>query len=148
MPTYTTQYVMNLSTGKPFTFEVSSKTLERLEYQRKLITAGQAPMLGSLEELTQTYEFSFFPVYQELLKIWIDNEFTIELITQILEDFGVTETFIQKLLEDEKFLSNTKPWFEGITCDGERASRTLKVVYDVTKSHFSPTGHSFILSTN
>lgn len=142
MPTYTTEYVKNLSTGEPFTFEISAETLGRLQYQRKMIVEGSAPMLGSLENLTTIYEFSFFSAYKELLKIWTENGFTVELITQILEDFGVTEPFIQKLLEDDKFISDTRPWFEGITCDGERASRTLKVVYDIIKSHFSPTGQS------
>ena len=98
--------------------------------------------MENIEEVTKTYEFSFFPAYQELLKIWFENGFTIELITQILTDFGVTEPFIQRLLEDADFISSTKQWFGGITCDGERASRTLRVVYDVTKSYFSPTGRS------
>lgn len=137
MPIYTTEYVKNLRTGEPFTFEVPKETLERLELQKKLVKAGQAPLLGDLESLTETYEFSFFPAYKELLKIWIKNGFKAELITQILSDFGVTKEFIQKLLEDEKFVSNASQWFEGITCDGGRASRTLKIVYDLTKSHFS-----------
>lgn len=138
MPTYTTQYVKNLKTGKSFTFEVTNEKLKRFEYQTKLVETGQAPMLGSLENLIQVFEFTLFPAYQELLKIWFDNGFTIELITQILSEFGADESFIQKLLEDEDYISQIEPWFEGITCDGERSSRTLKIVYNLTKSYYSP----------
>jgi len=139
---YTTQCVKNLHTGKSFTFEVPQQTIEYFEMQKGLVETGQAPMLGSVEKLTTIYEFSFFPAYKELLKIWTSNGFTTELIVQILADFGVTQPFIYKLLEDDKFISDVQPWFEGITCDGERASRTLKVVYDTVKSYFSPTGKS------
>lgn len=142
MPTYTTEYVKNLTTGEPFTFEVSGETLERFERQKELIRTGKSYMLGSIESLTKSYEFSFFPAFEEVLKIWFDNGFTTELITQILEGFGVTEPFIQKLLEDDKFISQTKPMFEGITCDGGRAATTLNIVYDVIKSHYSATGGS------
>lgn len=137
MPTYKTEYVKNLSTGEPFTFEVPERELERLENQKKLIAAGQAPMLGDIKDLIEIYEFSFFPAYKELLKIWFENEFTTELITQILSNFGATESFIQRLLEDEEYISEVKPWFEGITCDGERASRAMKMVYEQTKSYYS-----------
>lgn len=143
MPTYTTKYVKNLITGESFTFEVPEKKLKLLEYQKELVKSGQAsPMLGDIEKLTKTYEFSFFPAYKKLLKIGFTNGFTVELITQILTDFGVTKTFVQRLIEDDKFILNTKPWFEGIVCDGERASRTMRVVYEVTESYFSPTKKS------
>jgi DNA-binding transcriptional MerR regulator len=136
MPKYTTKYVKNLSTGEPFTFEVSDDTLKYFEDQKGLIEAGTAPVLGSIEDLTKIYEFSFFPAYRELLKIWTENGFTIELITQILREFGVEDSFIQKLLEDEEYTSRIIPWFEGITYDGGRASRTLAIVYKQTKSYY------------
>lgn len=134
---YTTEYVMNLSNGTPFCFDVSDETLSRLEHQKALINQGKAPMLGSIEELTRYYEFSFFPSYKELLKIFFENGYTDELMTEILKDFGVPESFIPKLLEDEEYVSKIKPWFEGITCDGSRASRTLIVVYEKTKVFFT-----------
>ena len=130
---------MNLSTGAPLIFEVAKKDLDHLERQKKLVASGQAPMLGTIEALEESYEFSFFPSYQEVLKIFFANGYTTELITQILTEFGVPEPFIAKLIDDETFIHNVKPWFEGITCDGERASRTLKVVYDLTKRYFSAT---------
>ena len=138
MPTYTTEYVKNLKTGKPFTFEVTDEKLARFELQKKLVNAGQAPMLGDLNNITQVFEFTLFPAYQDLLKIWFDNEFTPELMTKILNDFGADEQFIQRLLEDQDYISQTMPWFEGITCDGERAACTLKIVYDQTQSYFKP----------
>ena len=137
MPVYITQYAKNLKTGEPFTLEVTDEKLKRFEHQKELIKAGRAPMLGNLDNVTQVFEFTLFPAYQELLKIWFDNGFTPELIAQILTDFGMDQEFIQKLLEDDDYISQTAPWFEGITCDGERASRTLKIVYDQTKSYFS-----------
>lgn len=144
MSTYTTQYVKNLSTGEPFILEVDDEVISRLELQKKRVKAGKSsPMLGrSVEELTKTYEFSFFPAFNEVLQIFIEDGFTTELITKILKDFGVSEPFIQKLLEDEDFISQVKPWFSGITSDGGRAVRTLAVVYNSAKSYFSPTGKS------
>jgi hypothetical protein len=137
MPTYTTQYVKNLSTGEPFAFEVTDKWLERFELQKGLIETGNSLMLGTLKNLTEMHEFSFFPAYNKLLEIWNENGFTTELITQILNEFGVHESFMPKLLGDEDYISKLKPWFEGITCDGERASRTMRMVYSQTASYHS-----------
>ena len=143
MPTYTTEYIKNLSTGEPFIFEVSTKSLERLELQKRLVEEGRAPMLGStVEELKKNFELSCFEAFNKIVEIFIDNGFTTELITKILQDFGVSEPFIRKLLEDDAFISKMKPWFEGITCDGGRAIRTLAVVYDSVKAYFSATGKS------
>jgi hypothetical protein len=142
MPSYTTQYVKNLTTGESITFEVDEEKFRTFERQRRLIEEGQAPLLGSVEDLVIFYEFSFFPAYHELLKIFFENGFTTELITEILQGFGLDESFIGRLLDDEKFISGVRPWFEGITSDGERASRTLRVVYDTTKSYFTPDGKS------
>lgn len=130
---------MNLSTGKPFQFEVPDEKIARWEYQRGLVREGKgSPMLGSIEELISIHEFSIFPAYQEILKIWFENGYTEELMTEILVDFGVTEPFIQKLLEDQAYVEHIKPWFEGITCDGARSARTLAIIYSKTKQYFSP----------
>ena len=127
---YVTVYVMNIDTGKPFIFDVPCKILERLEQQKSFVSKGQAPLLGdSVVELVEGFEFSLFPAYKEVLKIFLRNGFTIELITKILRDFGAGEPFIQELLKDRTFTSRMIPWFEGIARDGERATRTLKVVY-------------------
>jgi hypothetical protein len=143
MPTYTTEYVKNLSTGKPFVFEVSTESLERLKLQKRLVGEGRAPMLAStVEELVKNFELSCFGAFDKIVEIFINNGFTTELITKILQDFGVSEPFIRKLLEDDAFISRMKPWFEGITCDGGRAIRTLAVVYDSVKAFFSATGKS------
>ena len=144
MPKYTTQYVMNLSTGKPFVFEVPKEKLDRLDWQRRLLQSGHgSPLLGrDIKTLTETHEFYFFPAFEVLLNIGTGNGFTIDLILQILRDFGIAESFIVKLLENETFMSDVVPWFEGISHDGGRASKTLRVIYDLTKSHFSPTEES------
>ena len=143
MPTYTTEYVKNISTGEPFTLEVPEEVLGRLKRQKELVGAGRAPMLGhSVQELVTKYEFSFFPAFREIVGIFTDNGFTTELITRILRDFGVSEPFIAKLLEDEAFISRMRPWFEGITRDGERATRTMAVVYDSVKAYFQATEKS------
>ena len=143
MPTYTTEYVKNLSTGEPFVFEVSTESFERLKLQKRLVGEGRAPMLAStVEELVKNFELSCFGAFDKIVEIFIDNGFTTELITKILQDFGVSEPFIRKLLEDDAFISRMKPWFEGITCDGGRAIRTLAVVYDSVKAYFSAEGKS------
>ena len=143
MPTYTTEYIKNLSTGEPFTLEVSTESFERLELQKRLVKEGRAPMLAStVEELKKNFELSHFEAFNEIVEIFINNGFTNELITKILRDFGVSEPFMQKLLEDDAFISRMKPWFEGITCDGGRAIRTLAVVYDSVKAYFSAEGKS------
>ena len=96
---YTTVYVMSLDTGKPFVFDVSSNILDRLERQKYSVSQEQAPLLGnSVEELVENFEFSLFPTFGEVLKIFFQNGFTNELITKILCDFGAGELFIQELL--------------------------------------------------
>ncbi|MES3031131.1 MAG: hypothetical protein V4697_01820 [Patescibacteria group bacterium] len=138
MPLYTTEYVKNLSTGKPFTLCVTGTSLERLECQKGCLAAtGKTPLGTRVEGLVRTYEFSFFASYHEVLKIFWDTGFTPELLTQILQEFGVKETFIEKLLEDEEYISKARPLFKGITCDGERAADTMKAVYDLTKGYYS-----------
>jgi hypothetical protein len=139
MPTYSTVIVTNLTNGLPFNFEVSPESLNRFEYQKKLIKDGKAsPMLGTLEKLTRAFEFSLFPTFKQLLNIFFEDGFSDELLTQILQEFGIEDkSFIHKLLEDEDYISRVKPWFEGITHDGERAARTLMIVYDETKRFYS-----------
>lgn len=135
---YTTQYVMNLYTGKPFSLEVPDADVERLKLQASVLKTDEVTMPGiTLAEFITLREFSFFPSYTEVLKIFSTNGYTEPLMRQILGEFGVPEAFIQRLLEDEKFVGAVKPWFEGITCDGERAARTLSIVYDVLKGYFN-----------
>lgn len=142
MPTYTTKYVRNIGTGELFTFEISDEEAVHLERWKSLIVSGNSPMLRSRKEIILTKEFSFFPAYKDLLKIWMDNVFTMELITRILKDFGVPDDFAEKLLSDAKFIEDVRPWFAGITHDGSRVSRVLQVVYDTVICHFSPTQRS------
>ncbi len=134
---YETQYIKNLFTGRPFSLEISAEQLSHFELQKKMVRDGNAPMLGSIEKLTRVVELSFFPSFHELLKIWIENGYTDELMSQILRDFEIPDDFAQKLLEDEKFVAGLKGWFEGITCDGERAAATLGLVYNAVADYFS-----------
>ncbi len=134
--TYTTRYVLNLVTGEPFVFEVADRIIARLNYQKELILKGNT-ILGTTESLTTTYEFTFFPSYEEVIKIWMENGYTDELITQILKEFGLSDGIILRLIEDNKFVEHVKPWFEGITQDGGRASMTLEIVYREAKKLFS-----------
>ncbi len=137
MPTYTTVILTNLSTGLPFTFEVTQEKLERFQHHTNMVKTGSAGKLGDLNKLTRAYELSMFPSFQTLLCIFFENGFTNELLIQILNEFGVNKFFIQKLLKDEQYISSIKPWFEGITSDAERATRTLGIVYDQTKSFYT-----------
>ncbi len=138
---YTTRSITNLFDGKPFSLEVPPEKMARLEKAIKYAESG-APMSYTKETFMRIWEFSLFPSYQELLKIWMENGYTPKLMAQILKDFGIPDDFAQKLLEDEKFIEGLRGWFEGITCDGERASRTLGMVYDAIAQHFSIKEHS------
>lgn len=132
--TYVTQYVKNLATGESFAFEVPQETLDRLELQKRYIENGEAsPLLGTVQELTEMYEFSFFPSYHEVRKIFFDNGYTDKLATQILTEFGLTEPSVSRLINNPNFVHNVAGWFESITQDGERAARTLKIVYLTVK---------------
>lgn len=130
---------MNLSTGKPFQFEVPDERFARWEFQRNLFREGRgSPLLGnSLEEVIAMQECYLFPGFQELLKIFFKNDYTKELMTKILLGFGVNEPFIQKLLEDREYVGYVEPLFQGITGDGGRASKTLVIIYNETKKYFS-----------
>ena len=90
-----------------------------------------------IEGSTQAWEFSLFPSFKKLCRIWTENGYTDELMAEILGDFGVPDDFAQRLLEDTEFVEKVKPLFEGITCDGERAARTIKAVYDSVEGYFS-----------
>lgn len=130
MSTYITKYVKNILSGEQFKLEITDRDLERLEKQKVLVGAGQAPMLASsVEQLVEDFEFSKFPAFQDLLGIMFDNGFSPELATKILSDFGANEQLVRELLENNGFVSRVKPWFSGITCDGGRAVRTLRIVY-------------------
>lgn len=138
MPSYSTVVLTNLSTGLPFTFEVPRETLDYFERQLRMIKKGEAPMLGNPYQLTRTYELSMFPSSKKLSEIFFENGFNGKLLTQILQEFGVEDkVFIEKLLADEDYISIIRPWFEGISGDGERAAATLWVVYNETKSFYS-----------
>jgi len=130
MPTYTTQYLKSFSTDKPFTFGVTDEDLKRLEFQKRSVEAGRAPMLGhSVEELVRNFEFSLFPSFRDVLNIFFENGFSFDLVSKILCDFGADESFIQELLRNRNFVLKIQPWFSGITGDGGRARRTMSIVY-------------------
>lgn len=135
MPTYTTQYVKNLTTGEPFTFEVPDKKLQRLEHQKMSIATDGPSQFGTVESLTEEYEFSFFPSYEKVREIFFDDGYSNELITQILTEFGVPETAVTQLINNPNFVREVRKWFRGITCDGERTIRTLKIVYAAAKKY-------------
>ena len=134
---YKTTYVTNLFTGESLTLEIPGRNIAELEKKKKRISSGQTSIPVTIEELTQNYEFSFFPAFELMCGIWIENGYTSELMSQILNDFGVPENFAEKLLEDEEFVNKLKPLFEGINCDDGRALRTLKSIYNQIKGYFS-----------
>ncbi|MDD5165179.1 MAG: hypothetical protein PHG25_01395 [Candidatus Pacebacteria bacterium] len=138
---YTTKSIKNLFNGEPFTLDVPPEKMARFEKAMKYAESG-GHMFHTKEAFIRMWELSLFPSYQELLKIWFDNGYTPELMAQILRDFGIPNDFAQKLLEDERFIEGLRGWFEGITCDGERASRTLGCVYDAIAGHFSVKEHA------
>jgi hypothetical protein len=130
MKDYTTKFVRSFRTGEPFIFPVKEEVLDRLERQKQELKNGEYFYFCSTEkELVLGFEFSLFNSYESVRKIFCKNGYTNELITKILKDFEVSDEMITRLIENREFVSKVKPWFEGITCDGGRAMRTLKFVY-------------------
>lgn len=132
---YKTKQIRNLFTGEPFTLEVDDARVAKLEKVVERVKSGEFKHLNE-EKLVRSWELSFFPCYQDLLEIFSENGYTDELMAKILKDFEVPDNFAQKLMEDEQFIGRLKGRFEGITCDGERASRTLGCVYDAVGTYF------------
>ena len=138
MPTYTTIRAKNLGTGQPFTFEVSQEDLDLFERQKQAAKDHRSMFLSSEEEAFSYFEFTLFPAFHEVVKIFLENGLTDELLTQILREFGVEDqVFIQKLLEDSDYISSIQPWFTGIAGEGVRASRTLGIVYEATQRFYT-----------
>ena len=134
MPTYTTQHITNLSTGKPFQFEISQDKFDAIEKWNKKVKT-QRELIYFNPKIS---EFTLFASYHEVRKIFIKNGFTDELVTQILTEFGLSINFIGKLLDDDVFIQRTMPWFEGVAQDGTRAATTLHIVYEQAKGYFTP----------
>jgi hypothetical protein len=139
MPTYTTIRAKNLSTGEPFAFEISQADLDLFERYKQSVRDRKSFFLFSQEEAISYFEFTRFPAYHEIAKIFLANGLTPELLTQILREFGIEDrTFIQKLLDDSDYIASIEPWFTGIAGEGIRAYRTLVIVYEATKRFYTP----------
>ena len=145
MAKYTTEFVRNLTTGEPLIFDVPDEELEMLARQKVQLEIGTLFFCDTEKDLVLGFEFSLFSAFEEIRKIFSQNGFTEEILTNLLEEFGVEEVIVKKILEDEKFLSAVRPWFEGIACDGERAARTIKIVYCRTLQFFRPYDESAMI---
>lgn len=130
---YTTEYIVNLITGEPFVFDVDKSKWQHFERQKDWIKShipGQGvPPMYNLPELKKCFECSLFPAYEEVLKIFIEDGYTEELITQILNDFGLWPELTASIVANPDYRKRVHGWFHGVTCDGERARRTLKIAY-------------------
>lgn len=129
MPKYTTEYIKDLLTGKPLTLEVEDKEISRLEYRKSITTQEGSFLYGKTEQIVTEHELSFLPSYEEVLEIFMGDGYTNDLVSLILKDFGLDDGTISLLLADDSFVRKIRGWFVGITCDGERAARTMLVVY-------------------
>ncbi len=138
MPTYTTTLVKNLRTGQPFVFEVTQDDLNLFECQKQRAREHTSMFLSNEEEAFQYFEFGLFPACGKVMKIFLRDGFTPELLTQILREFGVEDpVFIQKLLENQDYISSIRPWFSGIAGEDARATRTLGIVYEATRRFYT-----------
>lgn len=146
MATYTTRHVLHLSTGQPFTFEVPESTLRRLELNTiPPRTTGRLSQIRAQNRRSPVNEFMLFGCFEKVQRIWNEQGCICKLLREILLEFGVSEAFVGKLLEDDNFVSHVKRLFRHINCDGERARNTLVEIYNATKAYFSataPTQHS------
>ena len=139
MPQYTTTVLKNLSTGKPFVFEVSDDDYNRFEIQKEMVRTGRYPRLVSFDEFIKEHELSLFSTFAEVMKIFFENGFSEKLLADILRDFGLSEGEIRKMCKDKLLIADLKPWFEGITGDGGRAARTMMIVYGAASSRYIDT---------
>ncbi len=139
MPKYTTTVIKNLSTGQPFVFEVSDDDLKSHEVRKESARRGISPLLPSVEEVVKNFEISRLPTFDRVLGIWIENGFSEKLFADILKDFGLSAGEIRKMCRDKLLISDLKPWFQGITCDGGRAARTMMIVYGAASSRYIDT---------
>lgn len=135
---YTCESVNNLQTGEPFVFDVDESRLATFEHNKgvlkRLIEEGDKKAPFKLSCLVRNFEFSFFSAYEDLLNIMFDNGYTPELATKILTDFGLSDESVVSILADPNFEESVGEWFESITCDDDRATRTLEVVYRSVKN--------------
>lgn len=135
---YTCESVSNLQTGEPFVFDVEESRLSLFEHNKgvlkRLVEEGDKKAPFRLSCLVRNFEFSFFPAYEDLLEIMFDNGYTPELATKILTDFGLSNESVVGILADPNFERSVRGWFESITCDGDRATRTLEIVYRSAKN--------------
>jgi hypothetical protein len=137
MPIYTTEIVKSLGNGESFDFIISNDDYRKF-YERKEKAKERQNLFMTLKDFIEMYEFSLFSSFQKVVKIFSGKEFDVSLLIQILTEFGINENFIEKLIADPLYMENIESWFEGICCDGERAARTLKMVYRHTEKYFNP----------
>lgn len=135
---YLTRSIRNPYTNEPYALEISDRTMTDFRMAEEQARQGKSVAFRNADQLIRCWEFTLFPAFGDVCQVWTDG-YSKELMKRILTDFGVPHEFIEQLLADDEFVAKAKPWFNGITCDGERASRTLKIIYDELCSHFPQT---------
>jgi hypothetical protein len=142
MTSYQTTILKNLSTGQSFTCMIDEKHLATHLKSLKWHTENYASsgMARKPKSVILEFEFALLPSFKQVLRIWtrVSEDDIQELLTRMILDFGCPEAFLQKILLDSSFINKVREILTGITCDGGRAARAMRVVYDLVASHYSP----------
>lgn len=133
---YKTKHIVNLTTGEPLELETTEEDLDKLKTRLQQLAAGTgSPLLGQTpKKIEQDFEYARLPSFQSLIKCGMHNDYTEKLHDEILTDFGITPGLRKKIIENKTFTEEIKPWFEGICWDGGRASVTIGIAYQQTKT--------------
>ncbi len=141
MVQYQTKFLKNLSTGESLVFVVEQDKILAHENALKWHTENyeSSTMARDPKSVICDFEFSLLPSYKQVVKIWTSVSVTEmrELVTRMILDFGCPETFLEKVLVDQDFMKRVGEVLVGITCDGSRAVRSMKVAYGLVASHYS-----------
>lgn len=141
MYVYHTSQIMNLSTKERFEIKVSFKSLRRHRKNLRSIVCPrpfEIEMVSiyrfrSTKTMTAHFELMSFPVFEEFMRVMFTPEDPDRLLKESLVQLGASEEDIEKLIKNEKFVASAKSYFTGITCDGERALRTMLHLYRCAK---------------
>lgn len=144
---YQTKQILNLSTGRPFEFQVSFKKMRRFRSFLKMTVVPRVSdrtlplfMRYSTPAIqTKKFEATLFPVYKEFLEVMFRPENPSALLEIALEQLGASEADLQKLMTDDAFKKRAMSLFSGITCDGDRAGNTVIHVYVCAKDALTGT---------
>jgi len=67
-----------------------------------------------------------------------------EIVEKVVDSITTDRTLVARIITDEDFIRQIKPWFRDITCDGGRANTTLNIIYTCAKSMIDDFSRPFV----